>query len=208
MIEHADRNAAARHVADEISLALNSALRAPGDAGLVLSGGSTPVQTIKDLATQDLDWGRVIITLTDERCVPTNHPDSNSAMVLGLLAGTPASDARFVNPIGADSRTFPRPAACLVGMGADGHFASLFPDAKNLAAALALSTTERWVEISTAASPHTRISQTLASLVDTNHLILLAFGGDKHALLRDPEELPVAALLQQTETPVAVHWAP
>ena len=208
MIEHANRSAASHHVAQHLAQKLSEALCEPGEAALVLSGGSTPVQTIKKLATQDLDWARVVITLTDERCVPADHPDSNTAMVLGLLAGTPASGARFVNPNGADGRTFPRPAASLVGMGADGHFASLFPDAENLAAAMALSTTQRWVEVSTAASPHARVSQTLAALIDTNHLILLAFGDDKRALLMEPGELPVAALLRQTETPVDVHWAP
>ena len=135
-------------------------------------------------------------------------PDSNTRMVLELTAGTPANSARFVDLASTEFDEFPRPAATLIGMGTDGHFASLFPDAANLADALHLTTAARSVRITTTASPYERISQTLASLIDTDHLLLLAFGADKQALLKDPGELPVAALLHQTRTPIAIHWAP
>ena len=208
MIDHPDRTSAAATVAQSLAAALRSRLQQPGRVGLVLSGGSTPRQTIELLSQQTLDWQRVAITLTDERCVPKDHADSNTRMVLELTANTKADAAQLVDLASAEFDEFPRPAASLIGMGTDGHFASLFPDAANLADALNLAAPARSIRVTTAASPFERISQTLAALIDTDQLLLLAFGSDKQALLKDPGELPIAALLQQTRTPIDIHWAP
>lgn len=208
MIRHATQNVAAAVVSQRIASALATHLQNSARATLVMCGGSTPTQTIALLATHDLDWARITISLTDERCVPADHAERNTGMVRDLVRGTAARDALVVQPGHPDSGKQPRAAISLVGMGADGHFASLFPDSANLAQGLALDNPQRHIYTTTAASPHARISQTLAALVETDQLLLLAFGEEKRALLEAPTGLPVAALLQQTHTPVEVHWAP
>ena len=208
MICHPNQTAASIAVSERITEALAAQLKQPGTANLVLCGGNTPRQTIERLAAAPLDWSRVLISLTDERCVPRNHADSNARMVLDIISNTKAAEAVVIDLASPAFESLSRPAISVVGMGTDGHFASLFPDTEQLASALALDNPQRCVHTTTAASPHARISQTLAALVDTEQLLLLAFGEEKRSILHNPAELPVAALLQQTRTPVEIHWAP
>jgi 6-phosphogluconolactonase len=91
-------------------------------------------------------------------------------------------------------------------MGEDGHFASLFPDAANLREGLAGEGSV--IDIRTAASPHPRRSLTLARLLATDCLLLLAFGEAKRAVLENPGATPVATLLGQGERPLEILWAP
>ena len=93
-------------------------------------------------------------------------------------------------------------------MGAEGHFASRFPAAANLMAGLALPGGPPVIEVRTAASPHPRRSLTLARLLATDRLLLLAFGKAKRAVLEEPGTTPVATLLGQRECPVEILWAP
>ena len=107
----------------------------------------------------------------------------------------------------------PAPFACtLLGMGEDGHFASLFPDYANLARALDSHAPPGFVAVSTAASPHPRISMNLAALLESREILLLIFGEAKKRVLRRAgkphSRLPVARLLAQSRTPVRIIWAP
>lgn len=198
----ADRELASVATAELLAQALTTVLEQQDTATLVVSGGSTPERCFHHLAQQALDWQRVHITLSDERCVPSDHADSNERMLREHLLTARAAAARFLPP----NKVTPAPfAAVLLGMGTDGHFASLFPDADNLAQGLDLHNPDPTIEINTAASPYPRLSLTLARLLRTDCLCLLAFGGDKRAILEHPDNTPVAHLLRHQPTHTAAQ---
>lgn len=224
--EFGDRMTASEAVAGWIALALEHALQGQESASLVVSGGSTPLHCFAALAQTPLAWPQVSVFMSDERCVPAEHEDSNEAMVRRTLVTGQAADAELVPMFregldvtgmcdALDRRLTAEPgpfAAVLLGMGADGHFASLFPDADRLEEGLELDSGQRCLPVQTAASPHPRISLTLPVLVNTRELILLAFGNAKRDVLEDAAagrgNYPVQALLAQDRTPVKIAWAP
>lgn len=221
-----DRKAAAQAAAEAIATALRRRLAADDEAAIVVSGGSTPVPVLLALSTTPLEWSRVHVVPSDERWVPADHEDSNEHMIRGALLRNHAADARLVSLYRA-GRTpeeacdalqptlehLPLPlAATLLGMGTDGHFASLFPDFDGLDEALDLAN-ERWCAgVRTAGSPHPRLSLTLTALACSDRILLLIFGEEKRRVLEDARagrrELPVSALLTQNRAPLHVIWAP
>jgi 6-phosphogluconolactonase len=163
--------------------------------------------------------------MSDERWVPADSDDSNEKLVRTHLLQRNAAAATLL-PVYAAGRTpgercaelnaelvaIARPFACtLLGMGSDGHFASLFPDAANLAAGLDPDGAPAYIPVSTAASPHPRVSMTLPTVTASNAVILLIFGGDKRDVYETAaagaSDYPVTALLHQQRSPVQVFWA-
>ena len=227
MAHHAFSSGAslARNLANDVAAALTRRLAAHGAAGLVVSGGRTPAAFLGELAMRDLDWSNVCVTLADERCVPADDPASNLRFVRDAFASTPASAAALIE---IDATTtdaaarwnaalagIPRPfAAVILGMGDDGHFASLFPDMPGLASALDLSTTTDVVEGIAPTEPKARLSLTLPTLLDTDLLVLHVTGDSKLATLRRAScpgsalEMPVRALLDQRRVPLEIYHAP
>ena len=226
------RFASAAEAADALAAAvtddLDRALAQRERASLVVSGGRSPIGFFERLREAAIDWPRVVVTLADERWVPPSHPDSNARLVAAhLLQGT-ATAARFVplwngapTPAAAIAERsaalakLPRPFDALVlGMGEDGHTASLFPGATGLAAALDPHGKALLTAIDPPGAPHPRLSLTLAALLDSRHIHLPLGGAAKHAVYRrakadcDPLRLPVAAVLCQSHTPVTVYLGP
>jgi 6-phosphogluconolactonase len=225
MHEYPTRDDASQGAARFIGSRLEERLEAVDSAGLVVSGGSTPVRCFEYLSAMPLDWERVRIAMSDERWIPPGNTDSNETLVRTYLLQNAAAAATLL-PIYAEGSTpaeraamlgacmdeSARPFACSVlGMGSDGHFASLFPDAANLALGLDAAAAESFIPISTASSPHPRVSMTLRALLDSEAIVLLFFGEQKRsvyeAALRDGPSLPVTALLEQQQVPVHVFWA-
>jgi 6-phosphogluconolactonase len=215
----------ARNLANDVAAALTRRVAAHGTAGLVVSGGRTPAAFLSELATRDLDWSRVCVTLADERCVPQDDPASNLRLVREAFARAPASAATLIDidatTTGAAARwnaalaQIPRPfAAVILGMGDDGHFASLFPGMPGLAAALDLANTTDVVEGVAPTEPKARLSLTLPALLDTDLLALHVTGDSKLATLRRAScpgsalEMPVRALLEQRRAPLEIYHAP
>jgi 6-phosphogluconolactonase len=218
-------DALARNLANDVATALERRLAAEGTAGLVVSGGRTPAAFLRDLASRELDWSNVIVTLADERRVPTDDPASNLRLVRKAFANAPASLATLIDidatTIHAAARwsealvRIPRPfAAVILGMGDDGHFASLFPGMPGLAAALDLFNTSSVVEGIAPVEPQARLSLTLPTLLDTGLLVLHVTGDSKLATLQrasrpgSPLEMPVRALLEQRRVPLEIYHAP
>ena len=221
-----DRKAAAQATAEAIAAALRRRLASEDEVALVVSGGSTPVPVLLGLSAMALDWSRVHVVPSDERWVPADHEESNEHMIRGALMRNHAADARLVSLYRA-GRTpeeacdalqptlehLPLPmAATLLGMGTDGHFASLFPDYDGLEDALDLSNEHWCAGVRTAGSPHPRLSLTLPALACSDRIILLIFGDEKRQVLEDARagrrEYPVSALLAQNRAPLHVIWAP
>jgi 6-phosphogluconolactonase len=218
-------DALARNLANDVAAALERRLAATGAAGLVVSGGRTPAVFLRELASRELDWSKVFVTLADERCVPADDPASNLRLVRAAFADTPGSRATLVDieATATDAAArwskalarIPRPfAAVVLGMGDDGHFASLFPGMPGLAAALNLSQAANVVEGVAPVEPRARLSLTLPALLDTDLLVLHVTGDSKLATLRRAScpgsaiEMPVRALLEQRRVPLEIYHAP
>lgn len=222
-----DRTAASRELATRLEADLATALAATDDhsAVLVVSGGSSPQALYRMLAAADLDWSRVQVLPSDERWVPTDHPDSNAGMIQRCLLIGPASRAElvFLTPepgqdqvleaLNARLATLPRPFAhAVLGMGADGHTASLFPTAPDIEAALI--SPRHCLAQDVPGLSHPRISLTVGTLLEASRISVLAFGIDKRAVMEralgdgPARELPIRAILHQQQVPVDLYWAP
>ncbi|MDH3531355.1 MAG: 6-phosphogluconolactonase [Gammaproteobacteria bacterium] len=220
------REAASIAAAGRIHAALVNRLDKQDEASIVVTGGTSPQLCYAELARSDADWEHVHVLLSDERWVPADDEDSNEKLVRDNLLVDKAAVARLLpmySP-GEDVRsrcesleetilTLPFPFACsLLGMGADGHFASLFPDAANLEEGLDPDSSQLFIAVDTAASPHARISLTLAALSRSDEIVLLFFGDEKRDIYerakQDRNGFPVSRLLWQKRAPVLVYWAP
>src|SRR5690606_13742351 len=146
------------------------------------SGGRSPVPLFKALSQVPLDWSQVTITLVDDRYVPATHADSNERLVREHLLQNHAAAAGFLslahppegmqaNLLRANRQKHPITLSIL-GMGDDGHTASLFPGAPQLARALDVQRDERYVHLSPPKAPHERISMSLNALLHTGALLL------------------------------------
>lgn len=223
-IEHLypDTPALVAGVAAAFTQACRDAIARRGHAWLALAGGRTPLPVYAQLA-QVLRGARIDAVPTDERCVPHDHPACNLRHLraafpaaLPLTAADGAIDASLAQ---ARALLAAHPApfdAVLLGMGADGHIASLFPGAANLADGLALDSGVDAIatlpDPLPPEAPFARISLTLPRLLRADGVHLVVTGHDKRAVLdqarRDPHApFPVAALLH-AGAPIHLHWSP
>ena len=219
----APRDQLATQLAEAVAGALRADLATQERALLVVSGGSTPVPFFHRLAAMNLPWERVDVTLADERWVAEDAKDSNARLVRENLLQGPAASATFHSLTTADSTPevgapevarriadLPWPASVVIlGMGSDGHTASLFPDSGELA--LALSTDEPTVAVRAPSVPQPRITLSAGLLHQARRHVLHIAGDDKRSVLAramagdDVRELPIRAFLA---CPLAVYWAP
>lgn len=211
-----------------IAHALGEALRARDRARLLLSGGSTPGPVYAALADVPLDWNRVDVGLVDERWLHPDDPDSNAHLVRRTLLRHRAAPAAFrgltrdglgiEEAVRAANLHAHQPADVVVlGMGEDGHTASLFPQMRGLVDALASA--QAYVAVDAGGCPGAgrfarRISLTPAGLAPSHARFLLVRGASKRALLEraqagsDPRELPVRLAWQTPGAPLQAFWAP
>lgn len=228
--EHRFADAAA--MADALSAVvfarLEAALAARGRASLIVSGGKTPVAMFERLAVKVIDWSCVSIALADERWVSLEDPASNERFVREHLLRGPAAAAHFVSmknaapsaALGAGDAwhayaRLSRPFDCvLLGMGDDGHTASLFPANSNLAAALDATHAAGCVAMRAPVAPHERLTLNLSALIDARDILVSSTGEAKwevyQSALRQGSvlNLPIRAVLRQKKAPVGFYWSP
>lgn len=213
---------------DRIVALLESGIKERGMASLVVSGGRTPAGLFQRLSHQDLDWSKVIVTLADERWVPADHADSNARSVETHLLQYHAAKAKFIPHVTAAPTPHEGQAelevtlkqlpeqidAVILGMGEDGHTASFFPNAPELAAAIDPEGTVACMAVTPPVAPHPRMTLTLPRLLASKQIFLHLCGEGKTPVLDAAigegalEEMPVRTVLKQSKTPVDIYWAP
>ncbi|KAB2900224.1 MAG: 6-phosphogluconolactonase [Dokdonella sp.] len=221
--EFGDGAALASALAQAVAADLRTAIAARGCARLVVSGGRTPQAFLTALARQALDWPRVIVTLADERWLPPDHPRSNERLLRSTLLQGAAAAARFVPlyrdlPVASAVAQLERELAhaglpfdvVVLGMGLDGHTASLFADADGLAAALDPQGVARVMLLQAPSAGEPRMTLTLRALASSRRLYLHIEGAAKRELYESPRLAgsPLATVLATVRAPVAVYWAP
>jgi 6-phosphogluconolactonase len=228
LMRFGDPPGAAQALAGQVCVSLREGLAARGAASLVLPGGRTPLPLLEALRKVELDWSKVSVTLGDERWVPEGDPASNAALLRAALLQDHAAGARFLplydgspsaaaaaGPVWQRLRALPRPFdAVVLGMGDDGHFASLFAGNAGLEEALDPHSPPACVAMRAPVAPHERLSLNLAALMQTRRLFLLISGQAKRDLLlratrRDAQQAwPVCALLALRQPIPEVYWSP
>lgn len=214
----------ANELAAAVAEQLLTAINANGVATLVVSGGRSPVAFFQSLAQQALDWSKVVISLADERWVPVEHPDSNAGLLKRYLLQGPAAEARFIGLYRATSSLaeaaqdadqalaeLPPIDVLVLGMGDDGHTASLFPGSPNLSEALRLDGQRRCLPMLAPTVPRQRLTMTRQLLASARLPILSISGQAKLDTLRtalagdDLAQMPIRAFLNSS---LEIYWCP
>ncbi|MEO6264592.1 MAG: 6-phosphogluconolactonase [Luteimonas sp.] len=215
-------------VAVAVSGALRRDLQQHSRARLLVSGGATPAPAFRALSKAPLDWQRIDVALVDERWLRPDDPDSNACLVRENLLRNHAAAARFetltrpgrsieeaVNA--ANLHAHQRAGIVLLGMGEDGHTASLFPRMRDLDIALASRSDYVAVDATGCAGAGRwlrRISLTPSGLAPAHTRLLLIRGQRKRELFEralegdDPREMPVRIAFTTPGAPLQVHWCP
>jgi 6-phosphogluconolactonase len=202
--------------ADAIEAALQGALDARGRASLVATGGRSPGPVYDRLSRADLDWAHVAVTLSDERHVDAGSPNANARLLRERLFVGRAAAAQYL-PLtdyaeGVLRKLLPFDAVML-GMGEDGHVASLIPGSPVMAHAMDPDGAGLTAESPQGfgSPPVARITLTLAALLQARAIFLLIAGEAKRQVILRAQaggDLPVAAVLNQDRAPVRVFWTP
>jgi len=220
LVEVRSRKAFAGAICDRTCAILNHALAFGERVSLVLPGGSTPHLFLNELGDSPLPWQRVDWVLSDERWVGVRSPESNAARVRAVLASTAARQACFFSlktrhqtpsaGLEAVERQISRmawpPAMTILGMGEDGHIASLFCQSD-------LARPGRLVASRSPAGPAQRISLGLSALTSSMRLLIAVRGSKKKKLIEkilrgQCRDLPVTRLRAEVgERLTFIAWA-
>ena len=211
--------------AQEIADKLQAGIDTNGTASLLISGGSTPRPMFAVLSEKDIAWEKVNIALVDDRWVSTDDSASNEKMANEALLINKASKANFVgmktlqeDAFKAEQEVTEKLAhiqqpfdVVILGMGEDGHTASIFPCCEQLDEALTTDKVIMATQPTTA--PHQRMTFTKSALLNSKQLYLHLVGESKEAVLNqvasgeDEKLAPIRAFLNQTTVPMTVMLA-
>ncbi|XOV77493.1 MAG: 6-phosphogluconolactonase [Aestuariibacter sp.] len=210
--------------AQTIADILLEAVEKRGTASILVSGGRTPVALFKTLSKAPLDWRKINVSLADERWVAADHEASNEKLVRDNLLQNRAAVANFISLTTSDndandavseiterfSKVHKPFDVLILGMGEDGHTASLFPCSAEINEGL--NSDAEFIAVQPTSAPHQRMSFTLKGLLNSQNIFLHLTGDRKKAVLeqalagQDPTEMPIRAVLQNAN--VELVWAP
>lgn len=226
-----DRETLVAELATVIANLLSEGVSRNGRASLFVSGGSTPVQLFKNLSNKDLPWANIDICLVDERWVSPTAEDSNELLVKTHLLQNKAADANFTGmwnsaknattgeqECASSLQKIQRPFDVLIlGLGNDGHTASLFPGAAKLGQATDMNSGKICMAITPLDAPHERMTLTLPTILESKHIFLHITGQNKkdvleQALKDEPaEEMPIRFILKNESSKqknnCSIYWA-
>ncbi len=214
-------------VAGDIGFIAESALDARGQALLALAGGKTPVGAYEALAKAKLDWKRITIIPGDDRLVPPTDPLSNVAMLAKIFIPKGARvlpiASAATDPVLAGNAADARladlhwpPDLVLLGVGNDGHTASLLPG-PDLEAALNAPKGRRAVGLNPQPlppeAPVARVTLTRGAILSARTIMLVLSGKEKRKLLEKAikdgakSTYPIGRVLAGAEQPIDIHWS-
>jgi 6-phosphogluconolactonase len=226
--EYDDVDEMAGAVAGDVGFIVESALDARGSCLLALPGGRTPKPIFEKLAKTDLNWKKVTIIPTDDRLVPMDNEQSNVRAIAQAFLRVGARVVPIATEIpdyklagnSADARLqdlpWP-PDLAWLGMGDDGHVASIFagPDLQDaLDAPKARRAVGVMPEPMPADAPVARVTLTRASILSARTMLITITGEKKKDLLEQAiadgqsSKLPIGRVLAEAEQPIDIHWAP
>ncbi|AYZ67604.1 6-phosphogluconolactonase [Burkholderia multivorans] len=207
-------------LAQAVGDALRAALARPARATLAVSGGTSPRPFLQTLSHAALDWANVDVTLVDDRWVPEDDAASNARLVRDTLLQHAAAPATFLPLVDTGAALDAHVAAlnanpahrlpdvAVLGMGEDGHTASIFADAPEWEHAI--TTAERFVAVHPGAAPHARVSFSLDALKRIDRLFLLIAGSRKREVLEaaasSPQKNAISQLANDKGTQLDVYW--
>lgn len=222
-----DRKRLFAGLTQDIQDRLAEIIRKRRKASLALAGGTTPGPLYEALSNAPLPWEKVSVTLTDERWVSPEDPASNEYLIRDLLMKRRAAAATFVpfktnhakasgGAATAEKRIAPIMPfdICLIGMGSDGHIASLIPGAEGYAAAVDPAGARKLAGIHApgAAGAPERMTLTVPGLLSSRRIVVLFMGQDKLNVYNEAKAgegtSPLRELLAQKKVPLHAFWAP
>jgi 6-phosphogluconolactonase len=210
-VSYADAAGQARALAALVAGELATALAARDRCLLAVPGGRTPGPFLAGLTGAALDWDRVTVLATDERQVPEASPRSNTGQLRAVFASTGAEVAALADLDEAALQARLPVDVCVLGMGADGHVASLFPGGDTLDVALDPACPRARIELRAPGSVEPRLTLTAPVLLGAGRIHLLIAGADKKAVYERAEgpgpvsDLPVRLLIRGRPD-LQVHW--
>ena len=190
-------------VIELITKNLSSSINKYQNASIAVPGGTSPIKIFNELSKQKLDWSKVQITLVDDRLVDPDNDHSNQKLINDYLLKNDAKKSKFFplnkNLIKDDNFKIPLDV-CLLGIGNDGHFASLFPNMINNTNMLDPKSMSSIDEVKANGNPFVpRISMNLPLILSSNLIILLIKGKLKQEVLREAynnKNIPLYYLLK------------
>ena len=225
--DYDDPEELAAAVAGDIGFIIESALDARGEALIALSGGKTPVPAFHKLAQAKLSWKHVTIIPADDRLVKVESPLSN----VGMLARIFLPKGARVMPLGADNPDYAMagkaadarlhdlkwpPDLVQLGVGGDGHTASIFPSAE-YEEALTAPKARRAIGVKPVPMPDDapvpRITLTRSAILSARAIMLVLSGNDKREILEkaieegEESSYPIGRVLADAEQPIDIHWS-
>ncbi len=220
-----DSDDLAKWLSDHVAYALSKSIESKGKASLVVSGGSTPGKFFKALSAKDIAWEHVSICLADERCVPKSSNHSNTRMITLELLQNKAAKAHMVplyddesgieklSDLESEIRSLLPFDVVILGMGNDGHTASLFPGADNLGQATQDNDKHILVAINAPGAEEPRVTLSASALTSAGNIVLHIEGAKKRETLDhateagDPAKMPIRYILEKRPD-LRVIWAP
>ncbi len=214
-------------LAEEISQKLDLELKNKGEANLLVSGGSTPKKLYEILSNKKIDWKNVSIGLIDERFVATNTEESNELLIKNTLLKNKAADAKFIGLIFnindykenlnitiSKHKPFYKSITCsILGMGSDGHTASLFPNFEEVYTDDNIYGDKMIINTKATSEPSKRISYTKAKILSSKHLFLYFNGKEKLDVFNSAKEnknasiRPISAFIHQNINTLNVFYS-
>ena len=204
---------------------LTEAIRKRGRASMAVSGGSTPIRLFKEFSLLSIDWTKIDLTLADDRWVDAKNADSNELLVRTHLMKNKAAKVNFIS-LKNDAKTAKEGQiysekmlrkitlpfdVVVLGMGSDGHTASLFPCSDELPEAMKLNNSNYLISTSPKTAPYERISLTARVILDSKNIFLHLNGSSKlHTLesameYKDPNKMPIYTFLKNG---LSIYWSP